>query len=98
VGERECIKADDCNKDFRQIGHKLCSLKFANVQVLPLSRRKQGFESPRERQQNKRLMRFLKIRVQVVSKFGISADTVRQTCPARSAGSAPMQAELPPMR
>ena len=75
----------------------LRSLRLA-AQDVALSRRKQGFESPRERQQNKRLMRFLKIRVQVVSKFGISADTVRQTCPARSAGSAPMQAELPPMR
>jgi hypothetical protein len=50
VGERERIKADDCGKNYRRNGHMLCSLKFANVQVLPLSRRKQGFESPRERQ------------------------------------------------
>ena len=34
----------------RKFMHNLRSRKFANVQVLTLSRRKQGFESPRERQ------------------------------------------------
>ena len=37
-------------KDHRQFKHNLRSQKFANVQVLTLSGRKQGFESPRERQ------------------------------------------------
>jgi len=37
-------------KNYRQFKHNLSSQKFANVQVLLLSRRKQGFESSRERQ------------------------------------------------
>jgi hypothetical protein len=41
---------DANGKNHRQFKHNLRSQKFANVQVLTLSRRKQGFESPRERQ------------------------------------------------
>ena len=41
---------DANGKNYRQFKHNLRSRKFADVQVLTLSRRKQGFESPRERQ------------------------------------------------
>jgi hypothetical protein len=41
---------DANGKKHRQFKYNLRSRKFANVQVLTLSRRKQGFESPRERQ------------------------------------------------
>ena len=40
---------DANGKNYRQFKHNLRPRKFADVQVLTLSRRKQGFESPRER-------------------------------------------------
>ena len=43
-------------KNHQKFKHNLRSQKFANVQVLTLSRRKQGFESPRERQSNQLLV------------------------------------------
>ena len=47
---------DANGKNHRQFKHNLRPRKFADVQVLTLSRRKQGFESPRERQRNQRLI------------------------------------------
>ena len=50
VDERQCTTANDDGKKYRQNRHNLRSWIFADVQVLTLSRRKQGFDSPRERQ------------------------------------------------
>ena len=41
---------DANGKNHRQFKHNLRPRKFSNVRVFTLSQRKQGFESPRERQ------------------------------------------------
>ena len=58
---------DANGKNHRQFKHNLRSRKFANVQVLTLSRRKQGFESPRERQCNQTLNLSASVGVQQLS-------------------------------
>jgi hypothetical protein len=51
-----------------------CLLRYADVRVLTLSRRKQGFESPRERQRNQTLMSVSLAGQPIFSKFSPNSE------------------------
>ena len=60
---------DANGRNHRQFRHSLRSRKFATVQVLTLSRRKQEFESPRERQSFQHLSAKIELDPAGISNF-----------------------------